>query len=79
MANPCPHIPPRNLLHHQRNLQPPPPFQVERDAELLIETLQHYRAEGHYQLHTFVVMPDHLHLLLTPQETLERAVGLGQS
>ncbi|WP_348266990.1 transposase [Edaphobacter paludis] len=51
-------------------------FQVERNAELLVETLQHYRAEGHYKLHAFVVMPDHLHLLLTPQETLERAVGL---
>lgn len=51
-------------------------FQVERNAELLIETLQHYRAEGHYKLHAFVVMPDHIHLLLTPQETLERAVGL---
>ncbi len=51
-------------------------FQVERNAELLVETLQHYRAEGHYKLHAFVVMPDHVHLLLTPQETLERAVGL---
>jgi putative transposase len=51
-------------------------FQVERYAELRVETLQHYPAEGHYKLHTFVVMPDHLHLLLTPQETLERAIGL---
>jgi putative transposase len=51
-------------------------FQVERNAELLIETLQHYRTEGHYKLHAFVVVPDHLHLLLTPQKTLERAVGL---
>jgi len=51
-------------------------FQVERNAELLIETLQHYRAAGHYKLHAFVVMPDHIHLLLTPHETLERAIGL---
>jgi len=51
-------------------------FQVERNAELLIETLQHYRTEGHYKLHAFVVMPDHIHLLLTPQETLERTIGL---
>ena len=29
-------------------------------------TLQHYRREGHYKLHAFVVMPDHIHLLLTP-------------
>ena len=51
-------------------------FQVERNAELLVETLQHYRTQGHYKLHAFVVMPDHIHLLLTPRETLERAVGL---
>jgi putative transposase len=51
-------------------------FQVERNAELFLEILQHYRAEGHYKLHAFVVMPDHIHLLLTPQATLERAIGL---
>jgi len=52
-------------------------FQIPTNAELFIKTLQHYRAEGHYKLHAFVVMPDHVHLLLTPQAiTLERAVGL---
>jgi putative transposase len=52
-------------------------FQIPANAELFITTLQHYRAEGHYKLHAFVVMPDHIHLLLTPQlVTLERAVGL---
>ena len=52
-------------------------FQVTANAELFLETLQHYRAEGHYLLHAFVAMPDHIHLLLTPKFiTLERAVGL---
>ncbi|HEY4356219.1 MAG TPA: transposase [Acidobacteriaceae bacterium] len=52
-------------------------FQAERTAQLLIETLQHYRHEGRYRLHAFVVMPDHVHLLITPQDTtIERAVGL---
>lgn len=52
-------------------------FQIPTNAELFVATLQHYRAEGHYKLHAFVVMPDHIHLLLTPQVvTLERAVGL---
>ncbi len=52
-------------------------FQVEANALLLIETLQHYRKEGNYKLHAFVVMPDHIHLLLTPEAiTLERAIGL---
>jgi putative transposase len=57
--------------HNRRRL-----FQAERPAELLIETLQHYRTEGHYKLHAFVVLPDHIHLLLTPQATLERAIGV---
>jgi putative transposase len=52
-------------------------FQVEAKAKMFLETLQHYRAEGRYKLHAFVVMPDHVHLLITPQEiTIERAVGL---
>jgi len=52
-------------------------FQVTAYANLFLETLQHYRTQGHYKLHAFVVMPDHVHLLLTPQEiTLERAIGL---
>jgi putative transposase len=40
-------------------------FQLPVNAELFLETLQHYRREGHYKLHTFVVMPDHVHLILT--------------
>ena len=52
-------------------------FQVQATAELFLQTLQHYRHEGHYKLHAFVVMPDHIHLLLTPTTiTLERAMML---
>jgi len=52
-------------------------FQVESNALLVIDTVQHYRLEGNYKLHAFVVMPDHIHLLLTPETiTLERAIGL---
>jgi putative transposase len=52
-------------------------FQIAANSELFLETLQQYRREGHYKLHAFVVMPDHIHLLLTPQGiTIERAVGL---
>jgi putative transposase len=52
-------------------------FQVTANAELFLETLQQYRREGHYKLHAFVVMPDHIHLLMTPKAiTIERAVGL---
>jgi putative transposase len=52
-------------------------FQVAANAELFLEVLQKYRREGHFKLHAFVVMPDHIHLLLTPQgASIERVVGL---
>jgi putative transposase len=52
-------------------------FQVDANAELFIETLQHYRAEEKFKLHAFVVMRDHVHLLLTPNEiTIERTMAL---
>ena len=37
-------------------------------AELFLETLQHYRRNGLYKLHAFVVMPDHVHLLMTTND-----------
>ena len=45
-------------------------------ANLLINTIAHYRDEGKYLLHEFVIMPDHIHLLLTPSDelSLERAI-----
>jgi putative transposase len=42
-------------------------------AKLLIDTLYHYRGTA-YLLHQFVVMPDHIHVLLTPKTSLEKAV-----
>ena len=53
-----------------------PIFPREATANLLIETLIHYRDQGKYLLHEFVIMPDHLHALLTPADeiSLERAV-----
>lgn len=51
-------------------------LQSDRSAILLREILFHYRDEKRYSLHPFVIMPDHLHLLLTPAEdqSLERCV-----
>jgi len=42
----------------------------------LIDTLAHYRDEGKFLLYEFVIMPDHIHALLTPAEkiSLERAM-----
>jgi putative transposase len=41
-------------------------FQRTANAELFIATLFRYRDEGKFQLHGFVVMPDHIHVLITP-------------
>ena len=53
-------------------------FQVREIAGTLIAKMIEYRDQGHYFLHDFVVMPNHLHLLLTPSETtsLEKAMQL---
>jgi putative transposase len=53
-------------------------FQIPEVAETLVNTLFEYRDRGFYLLHEFVLMPDHLHILLTPGETtsLEKAVQL---
>jgi putative transposase len=52
-------------------------LQTERSAGLLIEVMWHYREQGKYLLHEFVVMPDHFHLLLSPVGiTLERGIQL---
>ena len=53
-------------------------FQIPENAEILIAVLLRYRDQGPYFLHEFVIMPDHLHLLLTPSTTtsLEKAIQL---
>jgi putative transposase len=51
-------------------------LQSDRMAGLFVEVLFHYRRQEKYLLHEFVVMSDHFHLLITPLETLERAMQL---
>src|SRR5437899_12199573 len=48
-------------------------FRNERWACLLIDTLYHYRGSA-YLSHEFVIMPDHIHVLITPLTNLEKAV-----
>ena len=48
-------------------------FRNPQWAELFLNTLRSYRGRG-YLLHDYVLMPDHFHALITPEETLERAV-----
>ena len=53
-------------------------LQSERNAMLLIDVLRLNVAAGKFRLHEFVIMPDHLHLLMTlPGEmTIEKAMQL---
>jgi putative transposase len=41
-------------------------FQKTTNAELFIQTLLQYRAQGRFLLHAYVVMPNHVHVLVTP-------------
>jgi len=49
-------------------------FRNERWAVELLNTLQRYTND--FDLHDFVIMPDHIHLLLSPHCPLERVVQL---
>jgi putative transposase len=51
-------------------------LQVKENAEILIRCMLEYRDRGSYLLHEFVVMPNHVHLLLTPSAgtSLEKAM-----
>ncbi len=53
-------------------------LQSERNAELLIDVLRSLVAEGRFKVRDFVIMPDHLHLLLTVFDgmTIEKAMQL---
>ena len=47
-------------------------------ARILLEQLLECRGRGFYRLHAFVIMPEHLHILLTPGEetSLEKAMQM---
>ena len=53
-------------------------LQSERNATLLIEVLRSNVSAGRFQLHDFVIMPDHLHRLMTipGDRTIEKAMQL---
>ena len=47
-------------------------------ANIVVEQILSCRDRGFYKLHAFVLMPDHLHVLLTPGETttVEKAMQM---
>lgn len=53
-------------------------LQSERNAELLIDVLRSLVAERRFKVSDFVIMPDHIHLLLTIHDemTIEKAMQM---
>jgi putative transposase len=53
-------------------------FQVSEVSGVIVRKILEYRDAGNYLLHEFVLMPNHLHLILTPAESvsLEKALQL---
>lgn len=50
-------------------------FQTDRMANLFIDSIFRYRTQRKFLLHEFVLMPNHIHLLLTPTGiALEKAM-----
>ncbi len=52
-------------------------FQAVRAAEIVVGKMLEYRDKGNYLLHDFVLMPNHLHLILTPTSaSLEKCMQM---
>lgn len=53
-------------------------LQSERNATLFLDVLRSYVAACRFRIHDFVVMPDHVHLLITVDDKMavEKAVQL---
>src|SRR6185437_2263321 len=47
-------------------------LQSDRFCELLLDVLRDYRHQRKFLVHEFVFMPDHVHLILTPEEKVSR-------
>jgi len=57
---------------NRRNL-----FHVEELAQLFADTIYLYRKDGKFELHEFVIMPDLVHPIITPNSiTIERTMQL---
>jgi putative transposase len=53
-------------------------FQVEKYAQLLCDVIKTYATSRKFELHAFVIMPDHFHILVSigPETSIERTVQL---
>ena len=66
----------RTFFATTKTSQGRPLLQSERNATLMIDVLRSYVGAGKFRLHDFVIMPDHVHLLMTVGDgmTVERAM-----
>src|SRR5258708_15372041 len=55
-----------------------PIFAKPKTAQIVLQQVLQCRDRGFYKLHAFVIMPDHIHILITPDEstTIEKAVQM---
>jgi len=83
MAKPARNSLPDNIVSAARTFfattktsQGRPLLQSERNATLMIDVLRSYVAAGKFQLHDFVIMPNHVHLLMSVggDMTIEKAM-----
>jgi putative DNA methylase len=44
-------------------------------AQLVLDSIKHGIEIEHYQMHAWVIMPNHVHLLLTPRVKVSRLLG----
>jgi putative transposase len=53
-------------------------FQREGTAQIIVAKMMEYKDKGNFLLHDFVLMPNHLHLILTPapSASLEKCIQL---
>jgi len=78
--NPFP-TPPRNSRAHSLSAPNQPGqavLQTERMANLFIDVLRSYLHASKFKVHDFVVMPNHVHVLLTvgAEMSIEKAVQM---
>jgi putative transposase len=66
----------RTFFVTTKTSQGAPLLQSERNAMLLVNVLRGYVADGKFRIHDFVIMPNHLHVLLTVGRdmTIEKAM-----
>jgi putative transposase len=85
MAHPARNAAPANILNPSRTFFATTKtnmgcrlLQSERNAELLIDVLRSLVAEHRFKLHDFVIMPDHVHLLIevVGDMTIEKTMQL---